>query len=110
MRIENVIADVNRDATRLTSAPGTSEAFRTGFAQDSDDQAVDYSRGEGLGGRREQIDPRALTGPRRVHVNRRVADAEGRDACAQQAQGVGHRTGAVAGRRMPVPATACPDR
>lgn len=37
-----VIADVNRSATHLTSAPSTAEAFETGFAWDSDDQAVDY--------------------------------------------------------------------
>ncbi|MFJ8200982.1 hypothetical protein [Streptomyces sp. NPDC096152] len=37
-----VIADTNRSATHLTSAPSTVEAFATGFAWDSDDQAVDY--------------------------------------------------------------------
>ncbi|MER6979649.1 hypothetical protein [Streptomyces carpinensis] len=37
-----VIADTNRNATHLTSAPGTVEAFATGFAWDSGDQAVDY--------------------------------------------------------------------
>lgn len=109
MLIENVIADADRDATRLTGAPNTSEAFHTGFARDSDGQAVDFAW-EGLGGRREQIGPRALTGPLRVHAGRRVADAEGRDASAQQAQGVGHRTGAVADQRLPVPATSHPER
>lgn len=37
-----VIADTNRNATHLTSAPSTVEAFATGFAWDSADQAVDY--------------------------------------------------------------------
>ncbi|MGW0769491.1 hypothetical protein [Streptomyces sp. NPDC002676] len=37
-----VIADTNRSATHLTSAPSTVEAFATGFAWDSGDQAVDY--------------------------------------------------------------------
>ena len=37
-----VIAATNRNATHLTSAPSTSEAFTTGFAWDPDDQAVDY--------------------------------------------------------------------
>ncbi|MDR3080087.1 MAG: hypothetical protein LBV60_04030, partial [Streptomyces sp.] len=37
-----VIADTNRNAIRLTSAPGTVQAFETGFAWDSGDQAVDY--------------------------------------------------------------------
>ncbi|NDK22952.1 hypothetical protein FSY75_00345 [Streptomyces sp. TR1341] len=37
-----VIADTNRSATHLTGAPGTVEAFATGFAWDSGDQAVDY--------------------------------------------------------------------
>ncbi|MET7697613.1 hypothetical protein [Streptomyces sp. NPDC005485] len=37
-----VIADTNRNATHLTSAPSTSEAFATGFAWDPDDQDVDY--------------------------------------------------------------------
>lgn len=109
MLIGNVIADVNRDATHLTGAPGTSGAFPTGFARDSDGQAVDFAW-EGLGGRREQIGLRALTGPQRVHAGRRVAGAEGRDASAQQAQGVGHRRGVVADQRVPVPATSRPER
>ncbi|MFJ9836550.1 hypothetical protein ACIRU2_34960 [Streptomyces sp. NPDC101169] len=37
-----VIADTNRSATHLTSAPSTVEAFSTGFAWDPADQAVDY--------------------------------------------------------------------
>lgn len=37
-----VLADTNRKATRLTSAPGTSEAFEAGFTWDSGDQDVDY--------------------------------------------------------------------
>ncbi|WP_369170559.1 hypothetical protein AB5J49_23345 [Streptomyces sp. R28] len=37
-----VVADTNRSATRLTSAPSTAEAFQAGFAFDPDDQAVDY--------------------------------------------------------------------
>ncbi|MFI5976208.1 hypothetical protein [Streptomyces sp. NPDC051452] len=37
-----VIADTNRSATHLTSAPSTVEAFSTGFAWDSGDQTVDY--------------------------------------------------------------------
>lgn len=37
-----VIADTNRSATHLTSAPSTAGAFSTGFAWDSDDQTVDY--------------------------------------------------------------------
>ncbi|MFI1166935.1 hypothetical protein ACH4UM_25880 [Streptomyces sp. NPDC020801] len=37
-----VIADTNRSATHLTSAPSTAEAFATGFAWDSGDQTVDY--------------------------------------------------------------------
>ncbi|MEU7427982.1 hypothetical protein [Streptomyces sp. NPDC040750] len=37
-----VIADANRSATHLTSAPSTVEAFSTGFAWDSGDQTVDY--------------------------------------------------------------------
>ncbi|MEU6404310.1 hypothetical protein [Streptomyces sp. NPDC046985] len=37
-----VIADANRKATHLTSAPSTVQAFSTGFAWDSGDQAVDY--------------------------------------------------------------------
>ncbi len=37
-----VIADTNRSARALTSAPSTATAFQTGFAWDTDDQAVDY--------------------------------------------------------------------
>ncbi|MFD3620104.1 hypothetical protein ACFWWT_33670 [Streptomyces sp. NPDC058676] len=37
-----VIADTNRSAKALTSAPSTATAFQTGFAWDTDDQAVDY--------------------------------------------------------------------
>ncbi|WP_306192101.1 MULTISPECIES: hypothetical protein [unclassified Streptomyces] len=37
-----VIADTNRNATHLGSAPGTVEAFATGFTWDGGDQAVDY--------------------------------------------------------------------
>ncbi|MFI6034157.1 hypothetical protein ACIBBD_08310 [Streptomyces sp. NPDC051315] len=40
--VATVIAGTNRRATRLTTAPGTVEAFRTGFTWDSADQAVDY--------------------------------------------------------------------
>ncbi|MGW2051409.1 hypothetical protein ACWCPF_40615 [Streptomyces sp. NPDC001858] len=36
------LADATRSAVPLTSAPGTAEAFQTGFAWDSADQAVDY--------------------------------------------------------------------
>jgi hypothetical protein len=39
-----VIADTNRSATHLTNAPGTVEAFSTGFTWDSGDQAVDSAR------------------------------------------------------------------
>jgi hypothetical protein len=37
-----VIADTNRNATALTHAPSTAQAFQTGFTWDSGDQAVDY--------------------------------------------------------------------
>ncbi|MEV0976164.1 hypothetical protein [Streptomyces sp. NPDC049915] len=37
-----VIADTNRSATRLTSAPGTVQAFAAGFTWESGDQTVDY--------------------------------------------------------------------
>ncbi|MGV9339629.1 hypothetical protein [Streptomyces sp. NPDC003688] len=37
-----VIADTNRNAVHLTSAPNTAKAFQTGFAWDSGDQAVTY--------------------------------------------------------------------
>ncbi|MEW2252877.1 hypothetical protein AB0907_36830 [Streptomyces sp. NPDC006975] len=37
-----VIADGNRSATRLTSAPGTVQAFAAGFTWESGDQTVDY--------------------------------------------------------------------
>ncbi|MFF8593953.1 hypothetical protein ACF061_21385 [Streptomyces sp. NPDC015220] len=37
-----VIADANRKAVHLTGAPGTVQAFSTGFTWDSGDQAVDY--------------------------------------------------------------------
>ncbi|MEU5321953.1 hypothetical protein AB0G67_35150 [Streptomyces sp. NPDC021056] len=37
-----VIADTNRSADVLTSAPSTAEAFQAGFAWDDDDQIVDY--------------------------------------------------------------------
>lgn len=43
-----VLADTNRKATRLTSAPGTSQAFAAGFTWDSGDQAVDYWIPQGL--------------------------------------------------------------
>jgi hypothetical protein len=37
-----VIADTNRSADVLSSAPSTAEAFQAGFAWDGDDQIVDY--------------------------------------------------------------------
>ncbi len=37
-----VVADTNRNASRLSSAPSTVEAFQAGFAFDADDQTVDY--------------------------------------------------------------------
>ncbi|MER6956363.1 hypothetical protein [Streptomyces sp. NPDC000618] len=40
--VSTVLADATRSADPLTSAPSTAEAFRTGFAWDTADQAVDY--------------------------------------------------------------------
>ncbi|AWT47067.1 MULTISPECIES: hypothetical protein [Streptomyces] len=37
-----VLADTNRSATRLTSAPSTVDAFAAGFTWESGDQTVDY--------------------------------------------------------------------
>ncbi|MEW2130136.1 hypothetical protein [Streptomyces sp. NPDC005435] len=43
-----VIADTNRDAIHLTSAPNSAKAFQTGFAWDSADQAVTYWTPQGV--------------------------------------------------------------
>ncbi|MYQ49514.1 hypothetical protein GTW40_31610 [Streptomyces sp. SID4985] len=43
-----VIADTNRTAIHLASAPNTAKAFQTGFAWDSGDQAVTYWTPQGI--------------------------------------------------------------
>ncbi|MFF3740751.1 hypothetical protein [Streptomyces sp. NPDC002566] len=43
-----VLADTNRNAQRLTSAPGTVEAFQAGFAWESGDNGVDYWVPQGI--------------------------------------------------------------
>ncbi|GAA3207280.1 hypothetical protein GCM10020256_02850 [Streptomyces thermocoprophilus] len=43
-----VLADTNRNATRLTSAPGTVDAFAAGFTWESGDRTVDYWIPQGI--------------------------------------------------------------